>query len=118
MGVADDDRVPVRFAAAGEAPHPPGAALLFEGEAGEAGRDRAVATFSVPLATAHVFGCACCLPRGPVAAALSRLFLLRARGEVAFFDAVVAVIRTPAGDAAVRDALDRDVVTRARFRVG
>ncbi len=68
-------------------------------------------------ATAHPLGCACCLPRGPVAVALGRLFLARARGEAPLFDTVIAVTRGAAGAAAVRAALTDDVVTRARFRL-
>jgi hypothetical protein len=77
---------------------------------------QSVVRFAVP-ATRHALGCACCPPRGPVAQALGRLFLARARGEAALFDTVVAVTHTPAGEAAVRAALDQDVVTRARFRL-
>ncbi len=104
-----DSRVEVRFAGAAQA----GAAALIEGAGPTAGP---VAHFAL-TATLHVPGCACCLPRGPVAVALGRLFLARARGDAPLFDTVVAVTRTPAGEAAVRAALEDDVVTRARFRL-
>ncbi|MDE8347216.1 MAG: hypothetical protein POH28_13745, partial [Acidocella sp.] len=58
---------------------------------------------------------ACCAPRGAAAEALSRLFLARARGEVALFSRVV-VMASAAGVALVRAALAHDAVTRARFR--
>jgi hypothetical protein len=104
-----DMRIAVRLGSAAEE----GAAALIEGAGPTAG---SVAHFTLP-ATAHLPGCACCLPRGPAAVALGRLFLARARGEAPLFDTVVAVTRTPAGAAAVRAALDEDVVTRARFRL-
>ena len=48
--------------------------------------------------------------------ALGRLFLARARGEVAWFHSI-AVIATPAGEAAVRAALAGDRVAAGRFRL-
>lgn len=82
-----------------------------------------VATFSAPeapdaapdAARGHAAFCACCVPRGAAAAALGRLFLARARGEVAFFSRL-AVAATPAGEAAVRAALAGDPLVRARYR--
>ena len=115
----DDGRVRVRFGAAGDAG--PEDVLLIEatgaGE-GAAQADRAaVARFALATRMAtHPLGCACCAPRGPVAGALGRLFLARARGEVAWFRSVVVVTRTAAGADAVRAALVGDVVTAARFR--
>ncbi len=110
MTMDQDSRIAVRFGRTVE----DGAAALIEGD----GRSAAsVAHFTLP-ATLHGPGCACCLPRGPAAVALGRLFLARARGEAPLFDTVVAVTRTPAGEAAVRAALEDDVVTRARFRFG
>ncbi len=109
MSMNLDSRIAVRFApTADRAP-----AALIEGDGPTAA---SVAHFTLP-ATAHVLGCACCLPRGPASVALGRLFLARARGEAPLFDTVVAVTRTPAGEAAVRAALEGDVVTRARFRL-
>lgn len=116
---ADDGRVWVRFGAAGDAG--PEDALLIEGPgagegAGAADR-RAVARFTLRVRIAtHPRGCACCAPRGPVAEALGRLFLGRARGEFPWFRSVVAVTHSAAGADAVRAALAGDVVTAARFR--
>ena|SRR5665213_2762062 len=109
----DDERIAVRFGTAGDAG--PGEALLIEGDAPA---DRpAVARFVLPVRVAtHPLGCACCVPRGPAATALGRLFLARARGDVPWFRSVVAVTRGAAGAAAVRAALVGDVVTSARFR--
>jgi hypothetical protein len=109
----DDARIAVRFAAADDAG--PDEALLIEG-AGSSDRP-AVARFVLPIRVAtHPIGCACCAPRGPVATALSRLFLARARGEVPWFHSVVAVTHSESGADAVRAALTADVVTAARFR--
>ncbi len=115
MATQADSRIAVRFGSAAEAA---GAALLIEagGDAGAAVPGGAVAYFALPV-SAHALGCACCLPRGPVAVALGRLFLARARGEAALFGQVVAVTSSAAGRAAVRAALQDDVVTRARFRL-
>jgi hypothetical protein len=110
MTTDPDTRILVRFA-----PSADGApAALVEGDGSTAGP---VAHFTVPSGMAHAIGCACCLPRGPAAVALGRLFLARARGEAPLFDTVTAVTRSPAGEAAVRAALAEDVVTRARFRL-
>jgi hypothetical protein len=127
----DDGRIGVRFGAAEDAG--PEDALLIEsvapgaGEApgdhvvpsaGAAPTDRpALASFILPVRVAtHPLGCACCTPRGPVAEALGRLFLARARGELPWFRSVVAVTCSAAGADAVRAALTADVVTTARFR--
>ncbi len=117
-----DSRLIVRFAGVAEA----GATVALLVEDGPAPSDppqgnvpmgaAPVARFALP-ATSHVFGCACCLPRGPVAVALGRLFLARARGEAPLFDTVLAVTHSAAGRAAVHAALEGDVVTRARFRL-
>jgi hypothetical protein len=106
-----DDRIPLRFGQpeAGEA-------VLIEGDAATA-PGRPIARFRlVPGLAGHVLGCACCVPRGPVAEALGRLFLARARGEVAWFHSI-AVIATPAGEAAVRAALAGDQVSAGHFRL-
>lgn len=112
--MSDDGRIWVRFGAVAEAE--PGEALLIEGPAPAEGR--AVARFVVPARIGgHPVGCACCVPRGPVAIALGSLFLARARGELPWFRSVLAVTTSAAGREAVRSALTDDVVTRARFRV-
>jgi hypothetical protein len=106
-----DDRVPVHFGAA-EA----GEAVLAEGEA-SAPDSAPVARFRLsPARPGHAPGCACCIPRGPVAEALGRLFVARARGEVAWFRSV-AVVASPSGEAAVRAALAEDQVCAGRFRL-
>jgi hypothetical protein len=106
-----NDRIPVRFGQPGA-----DAAVLIEGDA-QVAPDRPVARFRLaPGLAGHVSGCRCCVPRGPVAEALGRLFLARARGEVALFHSI-AVIATPAGEAAVRAALAGDRVAAGRFRL-
>jgi hypothetical protein len=62
----------------------------------------------------HVPGCACCVGRGALAAALGRLFIARARGEVAFFHRVVVTGAAPA----TRASLVADSLVTARFRLG
>jgi hypothetical protein len=62
----------------------------------------------------HAISCACCVPRGPAALALTDLFLGRARGTLPDFAAVVVVADTN-GEEAVRTALETDVLLRARF---
>ena len=110
-----DGRVTVRFGSVAEAG--PDEALLVEGEAPvPAGHPKARFRLAPGLA-GHPVGCVCCTPRGPVAEALGRLFLARARGEVTFFRSVVAVAATPAGEAAVRAALAEDQVSAGRFRL-
>ena len=126
-----DGRIGVRFGAASDAG--PEDALLIEDvarDAGEAPGDGvalmggaapaarpALAQFTAPVRiAAHPFGCMCCTQRGPVAEALGRLFLARARGELPWFRSVVAVTCSAAGADAVRAALTADVVTTARFR--
>ncbi len=114
-----DSRLMVRFAGAADSPAHSATALLIEQGVpppATAPDAAAVARFALP-ATAHALGCACCLPRGPVAVALGRLFLARARGEAPLFHTVLAVTHSAAGRAAVRAALETDVVTRARFRL-
>jgi hypothetical protein len=64
----------------------------------------------------HLAGCACCTLRGPAADALTTLFRARATGLAPFFTRVV-VLASPAGEAAVREAMEGDVVTKARFRL-
>jgi hypothetical protein len=106
-----DDRVPVRFGDP-EADE----AVLVEGEAAVRSGRPAARFRLAPAIAGHVMGCACCVPRGPVAEALGRLFLARARGEVAWFRSV-AVLATPAGKAAVRAALAEDQIAAGRFRL-
>jgi hypothetical protein len=111
MNQPADDRVAVHFG-------PPAAdeAVLIEGDA-SAAHGQPVARFCLsPALAGHAAGCACCVPRAPAAQAVGRLFLARARGEVAWFRSV-AVLATPAGEAAVRAALAGDQVSSGRFRL-
>jgi len=60
----------------------------------------------------HRPGCACCAPPAALAEALNRLFIRRARAEVAFFRRVAIALP--------RAELDRafaDVLVSARFRI-
>ncbi len=104
-------RIPVVFGGVAGA----GDAVLLENGVGYAGEGYVVG-FAVGL-PGHVRGCACCGGRTRVAEVLSGMFLARARGEVGFFGRVV-VVASPAGEAAVREAVAGDVVLRARFVVG
>lgn len=88
---------------------------VWTGDAGAAGPGDVVQPWSGEGAPAHAPGCICCRPRGALAAALARLFLARARGEIPFFSRVV-VACTPEHDAALAAALAADPVTLARFR--
>lgn len=110
-----DPRIVVRFGRLDDVPSE--AALLLEGDmAGPAGPP--TARFEARARFGHPVGCACCVPRGPVAEALSRLYLARARGEAPLFGQVLVVTASSAGRAAVKDALAGDMLTRARFRIG
>ena len=105
---AGDGRIAVVLGgAAGE-----GDAVLLEGDG--VLPEGAAARFTVE-AGGHAIGCACCVPRSDAARALARLFLARARGEVALFRRVVAVTASPAGQAAVTAAVTGDVLASARF---
>jgi len=114
-----DARVPLRIGVLAEAG--PDDALLVEGD-GPAPGGPPVERFRLPVfvigpAGPHRIGCACCVPRGPVAEALARLFLARARGDVGFFRSVLAVPLGAAGAAAIRAALESDQVSASRFRL-
>lgn len=109
-----DSRIPVRFGALDDVAVD--AALLLEGDmAGPAGPP--TARFEARARFGHPVGCTCCIPRGPVAEALSRLYLARVRGEVVVFGEVLVVTASSAGRAAVEDALAGDMLTRVRFRM-
>jgi hypothetical protein len=114
MALFLDARVPVRFGSVSDATD--GSALLIEGDA-PAPDGEAVARFTNAAAAGlHPPGCPCCVTRSPAAVALATLFLARARGERAFFRAVVAVCSTPEGREAVRTALEADPLVSAWFR--
>jgi hypothetical protein len=94
-----------------------------EGDAAlvEDGHDMPAAGYALRFAlgvgkAGHVAGCACCMVRGPAADALTALFRARAMGMAPFFGRVV-VLASAAGEAAVAEALEGDVMARARFRV-
>ncbi len=63
---------------------------------------------------AHAVGCPCCAPRNPAAAALGMLFRARARGEVPWFERVLA-LADARGRATVIAALTDDLLVTARF---
>jgi len=112
MNKAADARIAISF---GGKPDPNAAFLVEDGqnfpETGYAVR------FTLAGALpGHVIGCACCTLRGPAADALGRMFTARARGKAPFFDRVV-VLASPPGEAAIRQALDEDVVVQARYRL-
>ena len=110
-----DDRIPLRFAAvANAAPHE---ALLIEEPCDDAPpADRAVARFRAgPGARpAHFAGCPCCTGRGAAASALGALLRDRALGRVAWFTAIVAVVRDPR---AMAEELRGDRLAAARVQV-
>jgi G3E family GTPase len=117
MALFVDARIPVVFAAAANAAWDD--AVLAE-TAADAPSPAAGhrARFSVAEAADHKSGCACCTPRSGAAAALGRLFLDRARGDIPFFRRVVVTTTTLQGAAAVRAAVAQDPLVSGRFRLG
>lgn len=105
-----DDRIPVRFGLPRPGGPPAGAALVVEANA-LAPRGNPLVERLAPERPRHGVACPCCAPSASLATALHRLFLKRARGEVAWFDRVE--VRITRNDAA--DALD-DPLVAARFR--
>jgi hypothetical protein len=105
-----DDRIPVRFTAPRPGGPAPGTALVVEAHA-LAPRGNPLVERIAPEQSGHGTACPCCAPRGALATALHRLFLKRARGEVAWFDRVE--VRTMRIDAAAALA---DPLVAARFR--
>ncbi len=124
--MSSDPRIPVLRGAAA-CLRPGDAVLLPPGASAPPGHPAA----HLALRPAHVLGCACCPPRGEAARMLGRLFLARARGEVAFFgrvlllppsgeDAGVTASGTAWADAAwaeVARAVTHDVLAAARYRL-
>jgi hypothetical protein len=104
-------RIPVLFAAC-DTPRPDDAVLV---EDGAAMPETGYAVRFTAGQPGHSPGCTCCTLRGPAADALTRIFRERATGVAPFFTRVV-VLASAAGEQAVRDALENDVVTQARFR--
>jgi hypothetical protein len=112
MNKTADARIPVVF---GGHPGPDDACLVEDGQTRpETGT--AIGFALAPPKPGHLAGCACCTPRGPAATALGRLFMARARGEAPFFHRLV-IWASPAGEAAIRAALESDAVTQARYRI-
>jgi hypothetical protein len=112
MNKASDARIPIVI---GGNPGPDDACLV------EDGQDMPKTGYAVRFALAagkpgHITGCACCTLRGPAADALGAMFLARARGASPFFNRVV-ILASPAGEAAILDALTEDVVIQARYRL-
>ncbi len=98
MSAASDSRIPV-----------------FAGDPARAAPGDAVLRGEVGVAPTHGIGCACCRPRPPLARALARLFMARARGDMAFFGRVI--VACPIGEeGAVAAAIAADPVSAARFR--
>jgi hypothetical protein len=110
MSPTTDMRIPI---IPGGSPGPEDAVLV------EDGHEMPAQGFALRFAAAlpgHIVGCACCTLRGPAADALGRLYRARATGTAPFFRRVI-LLASEAGEAAVRTALDQDVVTRARYRL-
>lgn len=108
---ANDPRIPIRLVSAEAVgrPVPRSVALLVpEGLAVEGGAVERVGTGP----RRHAPGCVCCAPRVAVAEALNRLFVRRARGEVAWFGEVLAALPREAVEAGLTD-----VLVSARFRI-
>lgn len=95
---ARDDQVLLLSAAASAARSDPGWMLVLRLPDPAARR---------PSPGGHTPGCVCCTGRAPSATSLTALFQARARGEVGFFRALVAIL--PGQEAAdLRDALVTD----------
>ena len=112
--MTDDGRIAVLIGALADAGA--GDALLIEGDR-PAPASSLLQRFQGARVSGHLVGCACCALRSPAAEALGRLFLDRLRDGAAYFNRVVAVPATAEGEAALRDALADDLLTRARFRL-
>jgi hypothetical protein len=110
MTPAPDMRIPILF---GAEPGPDDAALV---EDGFAMPTTGYAIHFAPGLPGHAFGCACCTQRGPAAGALARLYRDRATGAAPFFKRIT-VLASPEGNAAVRTAVETDVVAQARYRL-
>lgn len=71
---------------------------------------------AMPPAARHTAACSCCGGRDPLAVALARAFMERARGELAWFDRVVIEPTDRQDIERLAAVLADDPVTRARFR--
>lgn len=110
--LADAAALPAVLAAGGPA------AVLAEAPALARPEGAVAAEDFAPAIAAHTAACACCAGRSPAAAALDRLFQARVRGGVPWFERVVALAGTAAGQQEIAAALSGDAVTAARFRAG
>ena len=99
MALMFDARIPVVFGTLLDARD--GDLVLDDGLGGEVGHDA---------------GCRCCFGRSPAAETLGRLFLQRARGEVAFYRRIL-VVGDYLAERAIRAAFQSDPVVAARFRL-
>lgn len=106
-----DARVPVVFGTIADAG--PEDALLIEGDA-PAPEGHIVVRLMADATPQHATGCVCCVPRSAAGSALAGLFLARGRGDIAFFRRVVAV---SADQAAIRAAIDDDILASGWFRL-
>jgi len=88
---------------------------VVAGDPAQAGADDVVQPAFSAGATGHAACCACCRPRPPLAEALARLYIDRARGRLPFFARVI-VPCAPEQEAALAAALAADPVTAARYR--
>jgi hypothetical protein len=111
-----DARIPVTILEQAPALNPATALLAEEALPEGVGPPTLCAIFRADELIAHPRGCACCNGQGAAAAALAALFRERALGG-AWFSAVVAVVRTPAGRAELEEALRSDILTLARYRL-
>jgi hypothetical protein len=110
--LADPAALPAALAAGGPA------ALLAEASARASPQGAVAAESFAPAGMAHPAACTCCAGRSPAATALDRLFQARVRGSVPWFERVVVLAGTKAGQAEIAAALAEDAVTAARFRAG
>ena len=105
-----DARVPVVFGLLADARVDD--ALLIDGDLAV---PEGVVAVRLGAEPSHVAGCVCCVPRSAAGSALAGLFLARGRGQVAFFRRVLAITDD---EAAVRAALEEDVLASGWFKVG
>ncbi|MDR3505614.1 MAG: hypothetical protein P4L52_05180 [Acidocella sp.] len=106
--MSEDSRIPVLF---GQQPEAKDAVLAEDGVA----VPEADYVLRFAAGGAHGAGCACCVARSPAAEALAALFRARAMGAAPYFSRVL-VLASPAGEAALRAALENDALARARYR--
>ena len=118
MAAFMDARLPLRFGPLASV-QPDEAVLLPEGDKASPPAGHAVQRFAQPIGgggMVHSAACPCCMPRGPLATALTRLFFARARGEVPFFAGVLVADADAGTEAAIRALLRRDKVIGSRYR--